>query len=142
MRYQKKVSGPILDRIDLQININTIDFEKAFQKSDKNENYTLKEKVIKARQIQSRRFLNHPRNILLNSEMNINDIEKYCPLDDVQKAILKTAMEKYGLTMRSLHKTIKISRTIADIEESENIKPEHLTEALQYKTGLNENNVS
>jgi magnesium chelatase family protein len=142
LRYQKKVSGPILDRIDLQININTIDFEKAFQKSDKNENAALKEKVIQARKIQAERFANHHRKILLNSEMNINDIEKYCPMDDEQKSILKTAMEKYGLTMRSLHKTIKIGRTIADIEGSPMIKPEHLIEALQYKTGLSENGVN
>lgn len=138
LKYQKKVSGPILDRIDLQINVNSVDFEKAFQPSNKNENQQIREKIIQARKKQSLRFYNNDRHILLNGEMNVKDIEKYCPINDELKAVLKIAMEKYALTMRSLHKIIKISRTIADLENSENILPAHITEALQYKTGFNE----
>jgi magnesium chelatase family protein len=127
-----------LDRIDLQININSVDFEKAFQPSNKNENQQIKQKIIEARQKQLLRFKDHHRHILLNGEMNVKDIEFYCPLNAELKMILKTAMDKYALTMRSLHKIIKISRTIADLENSNDILPKHITEALQYKTGFNE----
>lgn len=138
LKYQKKISGPILDRIDLQININSVDFEKAFQPSNKNENQQIKQEIMIARQKQLIRFKDHPRHILLNGEMNVKDIEIYCPLNDELKMILKTAMDKYALTMRSLHKIIKISRTIADLENNDDILPKHVTEALQYKTGFNE----
>jgi len=127
-----------LDRIDLQININSVDFEKAFQPSNKNENQQIKKKIVDARQKQLSRFKDNQRHILLNGEMNVKDIELYCPLNNELKMILKTAMDKYALTMRSLHKIIKISRTIADLEESNDILPKHITEALQYKTGFNE----
>lgn len=93
---------------------------------------------MSARQKQLIRFKDHPRHILLNGEMNVKDIETYCPLNDELKMILKTAMDKYALTMRSLHKIIKISRTIADLENNDDILPKHVTEALQYKTGFNE----
>jgi magnesium chelatase family protein len=122
----------------LQINVNSVDFEKAFQPSNRNENKQIQEKIIMARQKQAIRFKNNPRHILLNGEMNVKDIEIYCPINDELKAILKTAMDKYALTMRSLHKIIKISRTIADLENSNDILPAHIMEALQYKTGFNE----
>ncbi|HRZ29216.1 MAG TPA: hypothetical protein P5052_00040 [Candidatus Paceibacterota bacterium] len=122
----------------MQINVNSVDFEKAFQPSNRNENKQIQEKIIMARQKQAIRFKNNPRHILLNGEMNVKDIEIYCPINDELKAILKTAMDKYALTMRSLHKIIKISRTIADLENSNDILPAHIMEALQYKTGFNE----
>ncbi len=142
LKYHKKISGPILDRIDLQIKVKAVAFEKAFEENHKKENGLWRAKVLQARERQAERFKNHSRKISLNSEMNLKDIEKYCPQDNAAKDILKTAMNKYGLTMRSLHKIIKVSRTIADLENSDFILPKHLNEALNYKTGLNEEIIS
>ncbi len=136
IKYRKKISGPILDRIDLQINVKAVTFDNAFKKRDSQENTILREKVLGARSLQVKRFASHKRKITLNSEMNVNDIENYCPLNPESKAILKESMEKYGLTMRSLHKIIKVSRTIADLDNSDSICKQHINEALGYKSGL------
>lgn len=135
LKYRKKISGPILDRIDLQINVKSVTFDNAFKKRNSSENIFLREQVLDARARQLKRFAEHKSNITLNSEMNVNDIEKYCPLNDGCQSILKLSMEKYGLTMRSLHKIIKVSRTIADLDKNDNILEKHLTEALSYKIG-------
>lgn len=139
LKYKKKISGPILDRIDLQINVKSITFENAFKQKKEKESEVLRQRVLMARKNQLDRFKNYSRKIFLNSEMNTKDIEKFCPIDDGSKAILKIAMEKYGLTMRSLHKIIKVSRTIADLENSNDILKPHIQEALSYKIDFNEN---
>lgn len=138
LKYNKKISGPLLDRIDLQIQAESVDIDKAFEKSKFKENNNIRKVVIEAREIQYRRFKNHSRRILLNSEMNVNDIEKFCILTDEVKNYLKNAMDRMGLTMRTLHKIIKVSRTIADLDNKETIELKHINEALRYKTKIEE----
>ena len=138
LKYNKKISGPLLDRIDLQIKVEHIGFDKAFQKSETKENDNIRKQVRDAREKQLKRFKSNSRKITLNSEMNVNDIEKYCALDKSIMDYLKNAMDRYGLTMRTLHKIIKVSRTIADLDNSEKIELKHITEALQYKTGMDD----
>ncbi len=139
IKYKRKVSGPLLDRIDLQIRVDRISFEKANEKNSQDDLAEDKQKIIRARQTQEERFYKEPNGILLNSEMNPKEIEKYCVLDKHCESLLKNAMEKYGLTMRSYHRILKISRTIADLDNKENIEPLHINEAIQYKIGVENN---
>ena len=135
LKYRKKVSGPFLDRIDMIINIQRLKPEEILNHSY-NENLSLKlqEKVLKARERQRKRFKN--KKILTNSEMKIKEIGEFCQLDLSTEEIFKKAIEKYQLSPRTCHKILKVSRTIADLDEKEKISKNHLLEALQYKTNL------
>lgn len=130
-KYRAKLSGPILDRIDLQLVMKKVEYDKLRMKSDKEESSkSILERVKKAREIQKNRFSNDYH---LNSDMNSDEIEKYCYLDEEEEAILKKAYESINLTARSLNSILKVSRTIADLDGSEYIKKTHLLEALQYR---------
>ena len=133
LRYQRKMSGPIADRIDLWMEVGQIDhnlLEGRGQKYGKSSE-ELREKITGARKIQARRFDGTP--ILANSEMSIKEIEKFCELDDRAKPTLSLAAKSMDLSPRSYHRVIKISRTIADLDASEKITAEHVHEALQYR---------
>ena len=132
-RYTSKLSGPLLDRIDLVINVPRLTTEELVNtKSEAEPSSVIRERVIKARKIQAERYLED--GILTNSELTPELIKKYCVLDEKSQQIMQMAAQKYQLSGRKYHRVLKISRTIADLAGSKEIKSEHLTQALQYRT--------
>ncbi len=137
IRYRKKVSGPLLDRIDLIIEVPRLTSDDLISKKSSLESLDLKKTVLAAREIQTLRFQQRNKSqkpIFTNSEMKLKDLEEYCRLEPKAENLLKTALDKFGLSARSYHRILKISRTIADLDASEIIKYEEVAEALQYKT--------
>jgi len=133
-KYRRKLSGPLMDRIDLFIKVPQIKFEKLTAPQKEPESKKIKEKVEKAREIQGKRFKTEKaQNILINSEMEIPQIEKYCQIDSNSKAILKKIVDLRKLSSRGYHKILKVARTIADLENSEKISSSHIWEALMYR---------
>lgn len=133
LKYQKKISGPILDRIDIHIDVPAVKVEKITEESDeKRENSkTIRERVKAARAQQLKRFKG--TKLVVNSEMGTRDIKKFCKIEPEALTILKVAITKLSLSARSYHKIIKIAQTIADLEGSEKIKKQHVLEALQFR---------
>lgn len=133
-RYARKLSGPIIDRIDIWVNVSNVDYEKLSNESQEGEKTnTIKDRVKRARDIQNKRFKNSPRKINTNSEMNVKELNIYAPLTDEIKKLLNQSAERLQLSARAYHRTIKLARTIADLEGSENISSSHILEALQYR---------
>lgn len=130
-RYMKKLSGPILDRIDLKIEIKRLSEEELVGDPPREKSSEIKKRVIKAREIQRKRFGCDK----LNGNMTRNDIEKYCVLNDECKNILKTAVRSLNLSARSFDRILKTARTIADLENSKNIEKIYILEALSYRMG-------
>lgn len=131
-RYQRKISGPIIDRIDLWLGVYGIDHKKLEDDNSPREtSKNIAKRVLAAREIQKKRFAGSK--ILTNSEMSVRDIKKYCALDDESKSVLQAAATRLDLSPRSYHRVIKLARTIADLANERNIKKEHLLEALQYR---------
>lgn len=131
IKYQKKVSGPILDRIDLHIDVPRVETDKLTSNSRAESSEDIKKRVEKARNIQATRFRGTSK--VTNSEMTANDIKEHCKLSRESLELLKSAIERLYLSARSYTKILKISRTIADLDESNNIKSQHIAEALQYR---------
>lgn len=132
-KYLNKISGPLLDRIDLHVEVTPVAFEELsseikFEKSD-----LIRERVIKARDIQARRY-SKEEGIYANSQMNSKLLKQICIPGTSGMALLKTAMAKLNLSARAYDRILKVSRTIADLAASEDIKPEHLAEAIQYRS--------
>jgi len=138
LRYQRKISGPIMDRIDMWVEVSQINYEKLSEKETfKKETGEIKNRVIKARGIQKERFFNAKRKIRTNSEMEAKDISKIIQLGDKEKEILNSSARKLDLSARAYHRVIKLARTIADLEGEEKIKVNHILEALQYRPKKN-----
>ncbi len=132
--YQRRISGPIIDRIDMWIMVSKIDYEKLLNKGNVNENsLSIRTRVEKAREIQFKRFKNKLINKKYNSEMSVSDIDKIIQIDNEASTILRNSSEKLGLSARSYHRIIKLSQTIADLDNSPIIKREHVLEAIQYR---------
>ena len=133
-RYKRKLSGPIMDRVDIWVTVGNVDYDKlsnSIQEGEKTN--VIKERVKKARDIQTKRFKNAPRKINTNSEMNVKELNIYAPLDESTKKLLNQSAEQLQLSARAYHRTIKLARTIADLDGSESIKSSHILEALQYR---------
>lgn len=130
-KYIGKISGPLLDRIDLHIEVNPVKFDNLNNSRPATNSKTIKERVNKARLIQQKRYKD--LGILSNSELTPKLIEKFCVLDNESKKILNAAFNSFGLSARAYSKILKVARTIADLDNSENIKVCHLTEAIQYR---------
>ena len=134
LRYERKISGPIVDRIDMWVEVSQIDYDKLSEVSpDKKESISIKERVIRARNIQKERFWKAKREIKTNSEMGAKDIAKIAKLSEKAKEILNSSAKTLDISARAYHRIIKLGRTIADLAQSEEIKPEHILEALQYR---------
>lgn len=129
-RYKAKLSGPLLDRIDIQVNVEPVKYEKINEIGESSEK--IKERVNKARYIQQERYKDE--GIFSNAELNENQIKKYCKIDKDGKVLLEIAFNKLGLSVRAYSKILKIARTIADMEEKENIEKNHIAEAIQYRS--------
>lgn len=130
-RYISKLSGPLLDRIDIQVEVSPVKYENLNSNIKEESSEIIKERVNKARKIQTERYKNY--GIYSNSQLNPKLIEEFCKLDDKGKEVLKQAFEKLGLSARAYGRILKVSRTIADLDESENIDVKHVLEAIQYR---------
>ena len=134
VKYQRKISGPIIDRIDMWLEVSKVDHQKlSDNKSDGDATKQIKERVIAAREIQGKRFADSRRGIKTNSEMNTRDLSKMINLKNEVKEILNKSAEKLDLSARAYHRVIKLARTIADLADSEEIETNHILEALQYR---------
>ena len=132
-KYLSRVSGPLMDRIDLHVEVTPVSFEE-MTAGRKAENSTdIRERVIRARQIQTSRFEAHP-GTYSNAMMSPQMVQEICVLDEISRSILKRAMERLGLSARAYDRILKVSRTIADLAGSEKILAEHVSEAIQYRS--------
>ena len=130
-RYQKRISGPLLDRIDVFVEVPPVESEKLTQEEPAEDSDRLRQRVEQARGIQQKRFKDN--GFLCNSEMGPAEVWKYCPLDDTAKGLLQAATQRLNLSARAFHRILKVSRTIADLEAADEISLAHLAEALQYR---------
>ena len=131
-KYMGKISGPLLDRIDIQIEISQVKYEKLDNMQKNETSQIIKERVNKARKIQIKRYKNEK--IYSNSELTPKLIEKYCKLNNASKEILKNAFERLGLSARAYGRILKVARTIADLQDCINIEKRHIAEAIQYRS--------
>ncbi|MBP1839678.1 YifB family Mg chelatase-like AAA ATPase [Formosa algae] len=132
-RYLGKISGPLLDRIDIHIEVTPVPFEKLSEDRKGESSVTIRERVTKARSHQTTRFKDF-ENVHYNAQMNTKHIRTYCKLDEASKLLLKTAMERLNLSARAYDRILKVARTIADLENSEAVKGAHISEAIQYRS--------
>ena len=141
-RYSRKISGPIIDRIDLWVTVGNVDYKKLSDEMPTGEKtFAIKNRVKLARAIQDKRFRNNlkdgKRKIKTNSDMNVKELGIFAPLTPDVKKLLNDSAERLALSARAYHRVIKIARTIADLDNSENIKQNHILEALQYRPKVN-----
>lgn len=131
-RYLNKVSGPLLDRIDLHVEVTPVSFDEMTQNRKAESSETIRQRVIAAREIQQERF--KAEGIHSNAMMGSQMVKEVCQINEAGKTLLKTAMERLGLSARAYDRILKVSRTIADLDGKENIGIEHLAEAIQYRS--------
>jgi magnesium chelatase family protein len=132
-RYLSKVSGPLLDRIDLHVEVVPVSFDQMVATRVSEDSTVIRERVVKARIIQTERFKNH-KDVYCNAMMPSNMVKEVCGITEAGRTLLKTAMEKLGLSARAYDRILKVSRTIADLAGTDDIKIEHLAEAIQYRS--------
>lgn len=132
-RYLSKISGPLLDRIDLHVEVTPVSFDDLDQKSCKEGSSDIVSRVINCRLIQEKRYQNRP-GIHCNAQMESSDIRLHCRLDEDSREILKNAMDRMGLSARAYDRILKVARTVADMDASTDIKTEHIAEAIQYRS--------
>ena len=135
-KYQKRISGPLLDRIDIHVQVPRVDYEKLSDDRFGEPSSQVRERVEEARQQQRLRF--QGSTLACNADMHPAEVRKYCALDDVGRKLMKTAMNQMQLSARAYHRILKLARTIADLARSEEILPAHLAEALQYRPKIME----
>ena len=131
-RYRSKVSGPLLDRIDIQVEVPTLRYQELASKDAGEPSALVRQRVNAARLIQLARF--QKRNIHANAQMGARDIKRYCVVGEEAEKLLETAINKLGLSARAYGRVLKVSRTIADLNDSEEIQPGHIAEAIQYRS--------
>ena len=132
-RYLQKISGPLMDRIDLHIEVPAVKFDELSDGRKGERSETIRQRVVEARKVQAQR-LNEIKGIYYNAQMSSQLIEKHCQVCDAGQLLLKNAMDKMGLSARSYARILKVSRTIADLEKSTRIEPHHLAEAIQFRS--------
>ena len=132
-KYLNRISGPLLDRIDIHIEVAPVPFEKLQTKRNAESSIRVRERVTLARQVQEKRFM-HARNIHSNSRMTSKMLDEHCTTDSTGRLLLKNAMQKLGLSARAYDRILKLARTIADLETSTQIESIHLAEAIQYRS--------
>jgi magnesium chelatase family protein len=137
-KYLNKVSGPLLDRIDLHVEVTPVPFSELSQVQSGENSAIIRKRVILAREIQAIRFL-HEEGIYANAQMSNKSLKEICVLDSVCHQLLKVAMDKLNLSARAYDRILRVSRTIADLGGSEKILPEHIAEAIQYRSLDREN---
>lgn len=131
--YWAKLSGPLMDRIDLQVAVNRLKPEEITQQSQGEPSSVVRQRVLAARQIATERF-KYEKNIRCNAQMQSRHLSKWCELDDSGRMLLEGAIRKLGLSARASDRILKVARTIADLATEENLQPHHVAEAIQYRT--------
>ncbi|OHB49057.1 MAG: hypothetical protein A2Y10_04945 [Planctomycetes bacterium GWF2_41_51] len=130
-RYMAKISGPMLDRIDIHIDVPSVTFSKLRSKQESISSAEIRERVIAAREIQRKRY--GEKKTTTNATMTHRQVSKHCGLDESAEMVLKNAMMEFGLSARAHDKICKVARTIADLTDEENISAEHVAEAVSYR---------
>ena len=145
-RYQKRISGPLLDRIDIHVEVPRVDYEKLSDDRFGEPSASVQARVESAREMQRQRFSNNGHSqksrkvqqLSSNSDMHPAEIRRYCELDITYQSLMRSAMSQMQLSARAYHRVVKLSRTIADLAGDAKISPQHLTEALQYRPKLDQ----
>jgi magnesium chelatase family protein len=138
-KYQKRISGPMLDRIDIHIEVPRVDYAKLSSDRLGEASANIRQRVQAARQRQLERFSSqsrealHSSGIVSNADMRVAEVRQFCKLDETGDNLIRAAMSQLNLSARAYHRTLKLARTIADLAGSEHIQPPHLAEALQYR---------
>lgn len=132
-RYLSRVSGPLLDRIDIQIEVPAVPYKDLSSNQTGETSEQIRERVQRTREVQLKRFADSPH-LFCNADMQSKDIRRYCRLDDEGEQLLKTAITKLGLSARAYDRILKVSRTIADLEGAADIRAAHISEAIQYRS--------
>ena len=130
-RYLNKISGPLLDRIDLHVEVTPVSFNELAYEQASESSAAIRSRVIKARLIQEKRFLNSSSHC--NAQMQRSELTAYCTIDETGKQLLKNAMDRLGLSARAYDRILKVARTIADLDEADSIQAVHLSEAIQLR---------
>lgn len=131
-KYLNRISGPLLDRIDIQVEILPVPFQRLSSNEVSESSASIRERVVRARAIQEQRFANEPE-VNCNAQMNSRLIKQWCTLDDDTMHILEQAMTRFDMSARAYDRILKVARTIADIDGSDTIKPAHMHEAVSYR---------
>lgn len=132
-RYQKRISDPMLDRIDIHIEVPRVDFEKLSDNRRGEASEEIRVRIEAARQRQRERFAGLNNGVMTNTDMRVAEVRQFCELDEAGQQLIKAAMMQLQLSARAYHRILKLSRTIADLAGEENIQSIHLAEALQYR---------
>jgi magnesium chelatase family protein len=130
-KYLSKISGPLLDRIDLHIEVPALKWKEISDNEPAEPSGAIRDRVGKAREVQQKRF--SEEGIHCNAQMGTVQLRKYCLLDEPSQALLKNAMEKFGLSARAYDRILKVARTIADLDGEESIQSSYIAEAIQYR---------
>lgn len=131
-KYLNRISGPLLDRIDIQVEILPVPFQRLSSDEASETSNAIRERVVRARAIQEERFAAEPE-VNCNAQMNSRLIKKWCALDDATMRILEQAMTKFDMSARAYDRILKVARTIADLDGSPTIRPSHMNEAVSYR---------
>lgn len=132
-KYISKISGPLLDRIDIHIQVQSVKYKELSSKTTAEPSSEIRERVVAARNIQNKRF-GELKDIYCNADMQSKDIREFCEIDTASEELLKMAITKLGLSARAYDRILKVSRTIADLSGEENISASHISESIQYRS--------
>ncbi|MGA7836805.1 MAG: ATP-binding protein [Ignavibacteriaceae bacterium] len=132
-KYMSRISGPLLDRIDIHIEVPAVKYKELSADTKSEKSMNVRERVIAARKVQIERFRD-VKHIYNNGDMGSREVRQYCRLDSAGSELLKMAMTKLGLSARAYDRILKVSRTIADLDNSEDILSQHISEAIQYRS--------
>jgi magnesium chelatase family protein len=132
-KYLNKISGPLLDRIDIHVEVTPVSYNELAAERISEKSGNVRERVVKAREIQEQRYA-QKEGVHCNAQISSKQLREYCKIDEAGNQLLKTAMEKLGLSARAYDRILKVARTIADLDESENIETKHIAEAIQYRS--------